>query len=72
MRKEKARMSPEQKGAAVELLVVAALGIIGITVIILYSLSKGVDGQLVALGIGMIGVIVGGVGTFKVPKIFGK
>jgi len=65
-------MTNEQKGATVELLVVAALGVIGITLIVLYSLSKGVDGQLEALGIGMIGIIIGGVGSFKVPKIFGR
>lgn len=69
--KEGARLTKEQRDG-IEAAVVAGIGIMGIVLIVLYGLYCGHDGSLMALGVGAIGVIVGGIGHFGFTKLLGK
>ena len=50
------------------LAMVAIVGIAGIVALLLMALYKGIDGILLSGGIGAIGVIVGGLGGWRIGR----
>lgn len=52
--------------------VVVVVGVIGITVLELYALHKGIDGAMLSLSFAGIAALVAGFCGFKLPDIFRK